>query len=193
MCFDKDKLRAVPIVEVAKKLDIAIKKTGANFLMQCLWHEDKKPSMILRSSNNRCHCFACGENSDAVGLVMKAHNINFKEACEWLEREGYEIREAPLPAPPKGASPPSPLSHEARGNPSGGGMCRHSHAGAEGSPTCPPGRTQAQLSPCTHPRPPRPQSPKGVSVLRCRYRVHESITKGSRKFREPFCMEVIYI
>lgn len=92
MSFDKDKLRAVPIVEVAKKLNIAIKKSGANFLMQCLWHEDKKPSMILRSSNNRCHCFACGENSDAVGLVMKAHNINFKEACLWLESEGYDIR-----------------------------------------------------------------------------------------------------
>lgn len=90
--FDKDKLMAVPIVEVAEKLNIKTKKRGARLWMKCLWHEDKRPSMILRNDNNRCHCFACGANSDVVGLVMKEQNINFKEACLWLENEGYDIR-----------------------------------------------------------------------------------------------------
>ena len=71
-------IRATPIEDVAKRLEIVVERHKA----LCPFHEDRHPS--LRFKGNRFKCFACGESGDVIDLVMRYLNIGFREAVEWI-------------------------------------------------------------------------------------------------------------
>ena len=71
-------IRATPIEDVAKRLEIVVERHKA----LCPFHNDRHPS--LRFKGNRFKCFACGESGDVIDLVMRYLNIGFREAVEWI-------------------------------------------------------------------------------------------------------------
>ena len=73
-----DNIRATPIEDVAKRLEIVVERHKA----LCPFHNDRHPS--LRFKGNRFKCFACGESGDVIDLVMRYLNIGFREAVEWI-------------------------------------------------------------------------------------------------------------
>ena len=77
-------IRATPIEDVAKRLEIVVERHKA----LCPFHDDRHPS--LRFKGNRFKCFACGESGDVIDLVMRYLNIGFREAVEWID-EGQTL------------------------------------------------------------------------------------------------------
>lgn len=74
-------VKAVPILEVAKDLNIQITKEGhVNTMAVCPFHEDHKggggePNFSLFHPSNRYRCHKCGEKGSVLDLFMKVNNI----------------------------------------------------------------------------------------------------------------------
>ncbi len=87
--FDVRRLREIPISRVVERWGGRFKKVGNRWVTNCVWHEDEHPSMTLYETGgeNRCYCFACGRGGSAIDFVMAKEGVDFKEACERLERE----------------------------------------------------------------------------------------------------------
>ena len=87
--FDLDRLKAISITEVARRLGCQLLRSGTVTKTICPWHEDSRPSLTLyeRTGENHCHCFACGKGGSTIDLVMQNENWSFQEACQWLSNE----------------------------------------------------------------------------------------------------------
>ena len=82
--FDIQKLRALPIESVAERLGLRVSRGRC----LCPFHDDTRPSLMLRRDRNSYHCFVCGTGgSGPIDLVMKYLNKTFIEACYWLANE----------------------------------------------------------------------------------------------------------
>ena len=81
---DIDKLKAIPIEDVAKKLGM---KVGRGHLALCPFHADRVASLHFGKDKRHWKCFACNKSGDQLSLVMEYLALPFVKACEWLERE----------------------------------------------------------------------------------------------------------
>lgn len=110
--FDTDRLNAIPITEVARRLD-TVRKAGVNSVTTCPWHEDKHPSLTLyeRTNENHCHCFSCGKGGSVIDYVMQHESWSFKDACSWLSSTfGIStLQRCKQSAPPKPKPRPKPV------------------------------------------------------------------------------------
>ena len=91
--YELQKLRDLPIEEVAERLGITVKHHKA----LCPFHDDKHPSLSFKVSKNTYCCFVCGASGGTIDLVMRHLNKDFKEACRWLQT--LPLQTLPL-APP---------------------------------------------------------------------------------------------
>lgn len=78
--FDIEKIKALPIEEVASALGLSVSHHKA----LCPFHADKHPSLTFSVRKNRYRCFVCDAHGGTIDLVMKYLNKNFLEACKWL-------------------------------------------------------------------------------------------------------------
>ncbi len=73
---------------------VQLKKTGANYVGLCPFHNEKTPSFTVSESKNIFHCFGCGESGNAIKFIMKKENLDFTSAIVYLgEKLGIEIQE----------------------------------------------------------------------------------------------------
>lgn len=111
--FDTDAIRAISILEVARRLD-TVKKAGVRYVTICPWHEDHHPSLSLveGADKNYCHCFSCGKGGDVIAYAMQHEGWTFREACQWLSGEfGITLHKdsfTPRPKPRTAAKPAAP-------------------------------------------------------------------------------------
>ena len=84
MKYDIEKINALDVVEVARKLGLEVKKRGSTLVCNCPWHSDNMPSMQLWTKRQMMHCFVCNETHNNIGAAMKTLGKDFKEACEWF-------------------------------------------------------------------------------------------------------------
>ena len=84
--FDTPRLRAISIVEVARKLGDTPRRVGINHVTHCPWHDDHHPSLSLveKTGANYCHCFSCGKGGDVISFAMQHEDWSFQDACKWL-------------------------------------------------------------------------------------------------------------
>lgn len=101
MRYDIEKINALDVVEVARKLGLQVKKRGSTLVCCCPWHNDTKPSMQLWTKVRMMHCYVCDETHNNIGAVMKTLGKDFKEACEWFA-ENFDL---PRPLPRRGEEP----------------------------------------------------------------------------------------
>lgn len=87
--YDKDRLNAISITEVAKRLGDKLKRSGVFYKTLCPWHEDHDPSLSLvnGTDKNYCHCFSCDMGGDVIAYTMQHEGWTFQEACKWLSNE----------------------------------------------------------------------------------------------------------
>lgn len=102
--FDKDRLKAISITEVARRLGDNLRRAGTLWKTCCPWHDDEHPSLTIyeRTGENHCHCFSCGQGGDVIAYVMQHENWSFQEACQWLSNEfgiGTVPAGTPVPQP----------------------------------------------------------------------------------------------
>lgn len=86
--YDTDRIRAISISEVARRLGDHVRKVGVSHVTCCLWHDDEHPSLSLVESKgkNYCHCFACDKGGDVIAYTMQHEQWTFQEACQWLSQ-----------------------------------------------------------------------------------------------------------
>ena len=61
---------------------LPLKKSGANFVCVCPFHDDKNPSMSVSPSRGIFHCFLCKAGGDAIKFVMDYEKLSYPEAVE---------------------------------------------------------------------------------------------------------------
>jgi DNA primase len=103
---DKAKVKdASPIERVIGDV-LALKPKGRELVGLCPFHEDRRPSMNVIPSKQIFHCFVCQTGGDVFTFVQKYHNMEFREALEYLA-ERANITLTPW-KPERGAAPLPP-------------------------------------------------------------------------------------
>ena len=89
------------ITEVRERTDIVqvvgqyveLKRSGANFMGLCPFHDEKTPSFSVNKPKQFYHCFGCHESGDVFSFLMKLEGRNFTEVVEDLAaRASVEIK-----------------------------------------------------------------------------------------------------
>lgn len=69
---------------------VALKQAGSQFKGRCPFHEEKTPSFQVTPDKQLFHCFGCKAGGNVIDFVMRAENLEFRDALEWLARR-YNI------------------------------------------------------------------------------------------------------
>lgn len=84
---------------------IALKPAGREFRGLCPFHDDSNPSLHVVPHKGIYKCFACGAGGTAFDFVMNYHNMDFREALQYLaERTGITLT-PPRPRTAEGGNP----------------------------------------------------------------------------------------
>ena len=88
------------IEEIVNRTDISdligsyvtLKRAGSNMHGLCPFHSERTPSFTVFSKSNSFYCFGCGAGGDAITFAMKAENLDYPSAVEFLAtRAGISI------------------------------------------------------------------------------------------------------
>ncbi len=73
---------------------VSLKRAGGNSLGLCPFHSEKTPSFTVFKGNDNFYCFGCGAGGDVITFIMKAENLDYVGALEFLaKRAGITIPE----------------------------------------------------------------------------------------------------
>lgn len=89
--FIQELLSRIDIVNVIDAC-VPLKKSGANYVACCPFHNEKTPSFTVSPSKQFYHCFGCGAHGSAIGFLMEYHGMGFVEAVhELAKRAGLSV------------------------------------------------------------------------------------------------------
>ncbi len=81
------------------------KKQGTDYVMACVFHNDKTPSLKITPDKNLYHCFGCGAAGSIIDWVMNTKGLDFRAAVEHIEaQQGRAGVSKPVTAQPVQAS-----------------------------------------------------------------------------------------
>lgn len=74
---------------------VTLKRAGNNYNGLCPFHSEKTPSFtVFTGGEGNFYCFGCGAGGDVVSFVMRAENMDYPSALEFLaKRAGITIPE----------------------------------------------------------------------------------------------------
>jgi DNA primase len=73
---------------------VKLRKSGANFVGLCPFHQEKTPSFAVHPVKQIFHCFGCGVGGDVFKFVMQIENLSFPEALRRVaEKVGVHLEE----------------------------------------------------------------------------------------------------
>lgn len=102
--FLQDLLNRVDIVDAVGRC-VQLKKSGANFIGLCPFHNEKSPSFTVSATKQFYHCFGCGAHGTAIGFLMEHAGLTFPEAVSELAQSvGLMVPHEPAPNSHGGAS-----------------------------------------------------------------------------------------
>lgn len=85
-----DEIRSLNyLISVMQNYNINLKKDNTGYYTNCVFHNDKTPSLRLSDKGNRAiyHCFGCGEQGDIINFICKMENLDNTTAL----RKAYDI------------------------------------------------------------------------------------------------------
>ena len=65
---------------------VNLKRAGSNYNGLCPYHNEKTPSFTVFPATQSFYCFGCGAGGDAISFTMKAENLEYVPAVEFLAR-----------------------------------------------------------------------------------------------------------
>ena len=75
---------------------VVLKNAGSNFNGLCPFHNEKTPSFTVFRATKSVYCFGCGAGGDVITFIMKAENLSYTQALEFLaKRAGVTIPLSP--------------------------------------------------------------------------------------------------
>lgn len=82
----------VDIVEIISAYT-PLKKSGANFLGKCPFHQEKTPSFSVSRDKGLYHCFGCGKSGNVFTFLEEKENMTFIEAAQYLaDKYGIKLK-----------------------------------------------------------------------------------------------------
>lgn len=86
---------------------VTLKRSGANYLGLCPFHQEKTPSFSVHATRQFYYCFGCGAKGDVFRFVMEMEKVTFPEAVRRVaQRMGIPV---PAAAREEAASPEAKL------------------------------------------------------------------------------------
>ena len=85
-----DEIRSLNcLISIMQNYNMNLKKDNSGYYTNCVFHNDKTPSLRLSDKGNRAiyHCFGCGEQGDIINFICKMENIDNITAL----RKAYDI------------------------------------------------------------------------------------------------------
>jgi DNA primase len=84
--------REIPVEMLVAGLGVELKRTGANLVGRCPFHEDHTPSLVVTPETNLWHCLgACQTGGFTIDWVMRTQDVSLRHAVELLRAEsGHE-------------------------------------------------------------------------------------------------------
>ncbi len=71
---------------------VVLKKSGANYVGLCPFHNERTPSFGVSETKQLYHCHGCKAGGDLISFVMEMNGLSFGEALEDLcERAGISL------------------------------------------------------------------------------------------------------
>lgn len=107
--FTKESLETlrerVDLVEVIGS-HVNLKRSGANFVGLCPFHDEKSPSFMIARGDKHYHCYGCGAHGDAIQFLTQHVRLSFSDAVESLSSR-FQVKMERIDAeeksgPPKG-------------------------------------------------------------------------------------------
>jgi hypothetical protein len=89
-CLGKAKKSTINIEQIKENSDPELLLGKAKVRNQhtlffnCIFHNEKSPSMAWYKKSKSFFCFGCNAHGDAIDLAMKLFDCDFKEACRRL-------------------------------------------------------------------------------------------------------------
>lgn len=77
--------RRCPIEDVISSY-VTLKRAGSNHNGLCPFHSEKTPSFTVFSNTSSFYCFGCGAGGDVISFIMRAENLEYREALEFLAK-----------------------------------------------------------------------------------------------------------
>ncbi len=77
----------ISLLRLVESQGHTITKIGKDHAIQCPFHDDDTPSLIISPKSNLFNCFGCGASGSTIDWVMKTQNLSFREAAVWLSNE----------------------------------------------------------------------------------------------------------
>lgn len=74
---------ASPLAEVAGE-HVQLRKSGAQLLGRCPFHDDSAPSFYVHPAKNVFLCHGCQTGGDVITFVRRLNNFSFRKAVEFL-------------------------------------------------------------------------------------------------------------
>jgi len=97
--FIQDVLARTDIVSLIERY-VPLKKSGANYMACCPFHNEKSPSFTVSPTKQFYHCFGCGAHGTAIGFLMEYSGLSFRDAVKDLAQQaGLQIPEDNTPQP----------------------------------------------------------------------------------------------
>lgn len=73
---------------------VTLRRAGSNYTGLCPFHSERTPSFTVFPDTQSFFCFGCEAGGDAFTFVMRAENLEYPEAVEFLaKRAGIQIPE----------------------------------------------------------------------------------------------------
>ena len=74
---------------------VNLKRAGSVYQGLCPFHSEKTPSFTVFPNTETFHCFGCGAGGDIISFTMRAENLEYLGAVEFLaKRAGLEMPDA---------------------------------------------------------------------------------------------------
>jgi DNA primase len=83
-------LQSARIEEVVGEF-VTLKKSGANLIGVCPFHNEKTPSFNVNPARNIFKCFGCGKAGDSAKFLMEHEHYTYPEALRYLAKK-YNIK-----------------------------------------------------------------------------------------------------
>ncbi|MBB4868248.1 DNA primase catalytic core [Pseudomonas nitritireducens] len=78
----------VSLVRLVESQGHTLTRRGRDFVMACVFHEEKTPSLVISPGKNLYHCFGCGAAGSVIDWVMKTQGVSLPHAVQILRGDG---------------------------------------------------------------------------------------------------------
>ena len=77
----------IGLLELVQRSGYRPQKQGKDYAINCPFHDDDTPSLIITPKSNLFNCFGCGEAGTVIGWVMKTQDESFRRSMEILRND----------------------------------------------------------------------------------------------------------